>query len=82
MDKKYFQQNPKALIYVITLLEHVVVIFDLYKDEEKLSCMYDFLNSIAKPTKLLDSYKLVNILDQWRLKLFRLHAIRKSTMSS
>ncbi|VVC34073.1 Hypothetical protein CINCED_3A000319 [Cinara cedri] len=80
VDKKYFKKNPETLSYVIELLEHVVFILDLYKDEEKLSDMYDFLYCLAKSTKLLDSHKLINILDQWRLRLFRLHATRKSIL--
>lgn len=77
MDKNYFKQNQKVLSHVIELLEHVVIVFDLYKDEEKLNNMYDFLHSISRPTKLIDSHKLVNILDQWRLKLFRIHVTRE-----
>lgn len=79
VSKNYFNTNPKNVLYnVIQLLEHVVVIFDLYKEEEKLDGMYNFLNAAVKPTGLLDSQKLVNILDQWRLQLFRLHVNRKS----
>lgn len=78
MDRNYFKQNQKVLSHIIELLEHVVIVFDLYQDEEKLNDMYNFLYSIAKPSKLLDSHKLVNILDQWRLKLFRMHITRKT----
>lgn len=77
MNKDFFNSRPKRLLYrLIRLLEHVVIIFDLYQDEEKLSQMYDFLSGMAKPTGLSDSTKLVNILDQWRLQLYRLHVNR------
>lgn len=77
MNKTYFQSNPKKILErVIQLLEHVVVTFDLYKNEDKLSIMYDFLNSIARPNGWSQSLKLVNILDQWKLQLFRLHVDR------
>lgn len=79
VDKNYFNKNPKKVLYsVIQLLEHVVIVFDLYEEEEKLNSMYNFLNAAVKPTGLSDSLKLVNILDQWRLRLFRLHVNRKT----
>lgn len=70
----FFKQNPISIVYnVIQLLEHVVVVFDLYANEEKLSEMYRFLKAAIRQIGLLDSNKFVNILDQWRLRLFRLH---------
>jgi len=79
VDKDFFNRRPKRILYrLIRLLEHVVIVFDLYRDEKKLSEMYDFLNIMVKPTGLSDSLKLVNILDQWRLRLFRLHVNRKN----
>jgi len=81
VNKDFFNKKPKRLIYrLIRLLEHVVIVFDLYKDEKKLSDMYDFLNYVVKPNGLSDSLKLVNILDQWRLRLFRLHVNRKNSL--
>jgi len=82
VNKDFFNRKPKRLLYrLIRLLEHVVIVFDLYKDEKKLSDMYDFLNVVAKPTGLSDSLKLINILDQWRLHLFRLHVNRQNMLS-
>ncbi|XP_022161948.1 uncharacterized protein LOC111027806 [Myzus persicae] len=81
VDKEFFNRRPKRLLYhLIRLLEHVVIVFDLYSDEKKLSEMYDFLNALAKPTGISDSLKLVNILDQWRLGLFRLHVNRNNVL--
>lgn len=79
MDKNYFNQNPnKVFKHVVQLLEHVVVAFDLYKEEQKLSDMYDFLyNIIIKLTGLSKSQNLLSILDHWKLQLFRLHVKRK-----
>ncbi|CAH1724467.1 unnamed protein product [Aphis gossypii] len=83
VDKNYFNKNErKILCSVIQLLEHVVVVFDLYQEEEKLHNMYHFLNAAVKPTGLSDSLKLVNILDQWRLRLFRLHVNRNTSFNS
>lgn len=76
MNTDYFKNKKHVLKNVIELLEHVVVILDLFKDEKKLSVMYDFLYSIIRPTDHMNQ-TLVNILDQWRLKLFRLHIERK-----
>jgi len=78
VDKNYFKKNPtKVLSSVIQLLEHVVFVFDLYKEEKKLEDMYNFLNAVIKPSGLSDSMRLVNVLDQWRLQLFRLYVNRK-----
>lgn len=79
MNRNYFRQNPKHILKsIIRLLEHVVIVFDLYQDEKKLSDMCDFFHSIIRPTYgMLGSQNLVNILDQWRLKLFRLHINNK-----
>ncbi|XP_025195249.1 uncharacterized protein LOC112594595 isoform X2 [Melanaphis sacchari] len=80
VDKNYFNKNPKKVLFsVIQLLEHVVVILDLYEEEEKLHKMYNFLNAALKPTGLSNSLKFINILDQWRLRLFRLHVNRKTS---
>lgn len=77
VDKNYFNKNPKKVLFsVIQLLEHIVVIFELYTEEEKLHNMYDFLNAAVKPIGLSDSMRLINIIDQWRLRLFRLHINR------
>jgi len=81
VNKDFFNKKPKRLLYrLIRLLEHIVIVFDLYTDEKKLSEMYDFLHSVVGPTGLSDSLKLVNILDQWRLRLFRLHVNRQSVL--
>lgn len=81
VNKDFFNRRSKRLLYrLIHLLEHIVIVFDLYSDEKKLSDMYDFLNAVAKPTGLSDSLKLVNILDIWRLRLFRLHVNRKNVL--
>lgn len=79
MDRDYLNQNPnKVLKNIIQLLEHVVITFDLYSDEKKMSDMYDFLRSIVKPSVSAMSKfpKLLSILDHWRLHLFRLHMQR------
>ncbi|XP_060878120.1 uncharacterized protein LOC132950616 [Metopolophium dirhodum] len=79
VDKNYFKNNPKKVLFsVIQLLEHVVFIFDLYSEEEKLDTMYNFLNAAVKPSGLSDSMKLINVLDQWRLRLFRLYVNRQA----
>ncbi|XP_026818923.1 uncharacterized protein LOC113557546, partial [Rhopalosiphum maidis] len=78
VDNNYFKTNPKKVSSVIKLLEHVVIIFDLYEEEEKLNNMYNFLNATVKRNGLSDSLKLINILDQWRLRLFRIHVNRKT----
>lgn len=79
VKKDFFNKKPKRLLYrLIRLLEHVVIVFDLYTDEKKLGDMYDFLHCVVKPNGLSDSLKLVNILDQWRLRLFRLHVNRQN----
>ncbi|XP_027844062.2 uncharacterized protein LOC114124833 isoform X2 [Aphis gossypii] len=81
VNKDFFNNKPKRLLYrLIRLLEHVVIVFDLYTDEKKLNEMYDFLHCVVKPTGLSDSLKLVNILDQWRLRLFRLHVNRQNVL--
>lgn len=74
VNGNYFKENPITVVYnVIQLLEHVVVVFDLYANEEKLNEMHHFLKTSIKQIVLSDSNKFVNILDQWRLRLFRLH---------
>ncbi|CAI6345314.1 unnamed protein product [Macrosiphum euphorbiae] len=79
VDKNYFKNNPKKVLFsVIQLLEHAVFIFDLYSEEEKLDTMYNFLNAAVKPSGLSDSMKLINVLDQWRLRLFRLYVNRQA----
>ncbi|XP_022178168.1 uncharacterized protein LOC111039145 [Myzus persicae] len=79
VDKNYFKKTPKKVLSsVVQLLEHVVFVFDLYKEEKKLEDMYNFLHAAVKPSGLSDSMRLVNVLDQWRLQLFRLYVNRKS----
>lgn len=74
VNGNYFKENPITVAYnVIQLLEHVVVVFDLYANEEKLSEMHRFLKAAIKQIGPSDSNKFVNILDQWRLRLYRLH---------
>lgn len=74
VSRSYFKENPITVIYnVIHLLEHVVIVFDLYANEEKLNEMHHFLKAALKQIGLLNSNNFVNILDQWRLRLFRLH---------
>ncbi|XP_050522515.1 uncharacterized protein LOC126895077 [Daktulosphaira vitifoliae] len=78
VNKEYFTKHPmKLLQYVVDLLEHIVIVFDLYQDEEKLNSMYNFLYAAARPSGITQSLKIVNTLDQWRLRLFRLHVNRK-----
>lgn len=78
VNKDYFKQKPIKVLYrVIRLLEHIVVVFNLYNNEQKLKDMYDFLSSIVKPKGLSDTHKFIHILDQWNLRLFRLHINRK-----
>lgn len=82
VTKDYFDQNSKRLLYgVIQLLEHVVIVFDLYQDKERLSKMYEFLTAAIRSKGLSDSLNLVNILDQWKLRLFRLHIMSKTAES-
>lgn len=80
VDKNYFKINPeKVLSSVVQLLEHVVFIFDLYKEEEKLRDMYDFLYAAINPKKMsVHSNRLINVLDQWRLRLFRITLNRQT----
>lgn len=76
VDRHYFGQNPiKVLKHIIKLLEHVVITFNLYADEKKMSDMYYFLHSIINPsmTVMTRFPKLLNILNQWKMHLFRLH---------
>jgi len=81
VNEDYFKQSSKQILYiVIRLLEHIVVIFDLYQDEDKLNKMYDFLYYFAKPTNLLDSRELMSVIEQWRMKLFRLHVYRSTIL--
>lgn len=82
VTKDYFEQNSKRLLSsVIWLLEHVVVVFDLYQDKERMSKMYEFFNAVMRPKGLSDTLNLVNILDQWKLRLFRLHIMSKTADS-
>lgn len=80
VDTNYFKINPeKVLSSVVQLLEHVVFIFDLYKEEEKLRDMYDFLYAAIHPKQMSDnSNRLINVLDQWRLRLFRITVNRQT----
>jgi len=79
VDKNYFKKSPKKILFsVVQLLEHVVFIFNLYQKEEKLQDMYNFLYAVIKPSGLSDSMKLINIIDQWRLRLFRFYVNRKA----
>lgn len=83
MDKNYLDQNSKKLRSVIRLLEDVVIVFDLYKDEKKLSDMYHFLSSSLNfnRSKLFSEYqKLQNSLDHWDLELFGLRVKKMSTI--
>lgn len=78
MDRKYFKENPNSVLHhIIRLLEHVVIVFDLYQDEQKLNDMYNFLSVATRPLGMEGSLRLIGILDQWRLKLFRLYVYRK-----
>ncbi|CAH1731762.1 unnamed protein product [Aphis gossypii] len=80
--KNYFNKNENNILCsVIQLLEHIVVIFDLYKEEEKLNDMYNFLCTAIKSTGLSDP-RFVNILDQWRLRLFRLYVNRQLVLNN
>lgn len=82
VDKNYFKKNPKKILFsVVQLLEHVVIIFNLYQEEEKLQDMYNFLYAVIKPSGLSDSMKLINIIDQWRLRLFRFYVNRQANQA-
>lgn len=77
VTKDYFQQKPKVILHhVIKLLDHVVLTLDLYNDEEKISCMYNFLYAVIRPAGILESMKLINIIDKWKMHLFKLHIAR------
>ncbi|CAI6371533.1 unnamed protein product [Macrosiphum euphorbiae] len=79
LEMNYFKENPnKVLSSVVQLLEHVVFVFDLYQEDKKMHSMYNFLNSAIKHSGISDSIKLVNIIDQWRLRLFRLFVDRQA----
>ncbi|KAL5238955.1 hypothetical protein ACI65C_006365 [Semiaphis heraclei] len=78
VDQNYFKKNPrKVLSTVVRLLEHIVIVFDLYNEEEKLNNMYHFLNSAVQSIGLSDSATLINVLDTWRLQLFRKYVNRQ-----
>lgn len=78
MNKDYFDRKPKVILHrVVKLLDHVVVTLDLYKNEEKLNCMYHFLYAVIRPAGLLESMNIINIIDKWKLQLFKLHIDRK-----
>lgn len=70
--REYFKQNPKKVQCVIKLLNHIVFVLNLYENEEKLQIMHDYLYSLARSFP----FGYINILDQWKLKLFRLKVIR------
>ncbi|XP_022176748.1 uncharacterized protein LOC111038114 [Myzus persicae] len=76
VDKNFFKKKPQVLSKVVQLLEHVVFIFDLYKEDKKLDFMYHFLYTAVNLSGLSDSTRLLNILDIWRLTLFRLQINR------
>jgi len=79
VDKMFFKKHPDRILdNVIVLMEHVVNVFDLYQDEKQLKDMYDFLYVATRPMGKVKSLRLIGILDQWRLKLFRLYVIRKN----
>lgn len=73
VNKNYFKQNATRFCYIVRLMEHIVIVFDLYRDKKKLKNMYDFFYYSKNHGRL--SLKLVNILDQWKLKLLRLSYI-------
>ncbi|XP_016658041.1 uncharacterized protein LOC107883100 [Acyrthosiphon pisum] len=78
VEMNYFEKNPKKVLSsVVQLLEHVVFVFDLYQEDEKLHTMYNFLNASIKRSGISDSMRLVNIIDQWRLRLFRFFVTAK-----
>lgn len=81
MNKDYFHKKPHVILHrVINLLDHVVVTFDLYQDEEKLDCMYNFLYAVIRPSGILESMHLINIIDKWKMHLFKLHITRIKLM--
>lgn len=70
-------QNSKKLLYdVIQLMEHVVVVFDLYQDKKKMSEMYEFLKCVINLKG--SSFNIEIILDIWKIRLFRLHCMSKN----
>lgn len=82
VDQIYFKQNPEVIESVVKLLEHVVITFDLYQDEEKLNYMYELLNKNAKRFASSNYFRILNTLEQWQLRLFRLHMNRHKHLFS
>lgn len=81
MNKDYFKQNPKRILYLtVNLLEHIVIVFDLYQDEEKLNDMYEYLSAVVRSIELCNSMDTLNILAQWNLRLFRLYVNRLNVL--
>lgn len=82
----YFVGKSKRIIKTtIKLLEHVVIEFDLYQNEEKLIQMYSFLkNNVRLSLPFCDksTIKSNNILDRWNMDIFRLQMNRFSEKSS
>lgn len=77
VNRDYFKLKPNNVLYnVIKLLEHVVIIFNLYEHEKKLTEMYDFLLSLVKSAVLSESLIYINILDQWKFRLMRLRVLQ------
>lgn len=74
VNNDYFEKRPESVFNnVLQLLEHVVFIFDLYKDEE-LENMHTFLNTILIKRGIMStSFQFIHILDQWKMQLFRIH---------
>lgn len=68
----YFSDQPEeTLKTVIKLLEHVVVIEDLIKDEVKLNSMYQYYNTVTiNLPYIITAMKLNDIVDRWRARLY------------
>jgi hypothetical protein len=55
----------------------VVIILDLYQDEENLNSMYNFYYSVSNMLPFtIDGLKISDIVDEWRARLQLLHIKR------
>lgn len=80
VNHDYFKEKPNILFKVIKLLEHVVLVFNLYEHEKKLKEMYNFFSFLLKSVDVTESLVYINILDQWKFRLTRLRFLRYNDM--
>ncbi|XP_025419913.1 uncharacterized protein LOC112690180 isoform X2 [Sipha flava] len=81
VTKDYLHRKPKIILHrIIKLLDHVVVTLDLYKNEEKLECMYHFFYAVIRSAGFFEYMDLINVIDKWKMQLFKLHIDRKRLM--